>query len=118
MQEEGEDKEKGGGDKLKALVSKYGKVALLSHFSIQGFAYVAIYSVVSGMDVDALLQQLPEAISSRVDPSAGAFAVTFVLVKATTPIRLLIDAFITPKLADVLQNTPLAGPLGLSKQTP
>jgi len=28
MQEEGEDKEKGGGDKLKALVSKYGKVSL------------------------------------------------------------------------------------------
>lgn len=68
------------------------------------------------MDVDSLLQQLPDAISSRVDPNAGAFAVTFVLVKATTPIRLVIDAFITPKLANVLQDTPLAGPLGLSKE--
>ena len=38
---------------------------------------------------------------------------TFILVKATMPARLLMDAAITPKLADVLSNTPLAGPLGL-----
>ena len=28
--------------------------------------------------------------------------------------RLLLDAIVTPKLANVLQKTPLAGPLGLT----
>ena len=32
--------------------------------------------------------------------------------------RLLLDAIVTPKLANVLQKTPLAGPLGLTLADP
>jgi hypothetical protein len=42
-------------------------------------------------------------------PSAGAFAVAFVLVKLTGPFRLMIDVAIAPTLAAYLRNTSLAG---------
>ena len=112
MQEEGGKNE--GADKLQQLVAKYGRVALLSHVAIQGLAFAVVYPLVqSAGDIGQLTQQLPEFLSARIDPTAGALAVTFILVKATMPARLLMDAAITPKLADVLSNTPLAGPLGL-----
>ena len=112
MQEEGGKKE--GADKLQQLVAKYGRVALLSHVAIQGLAFAVVYPLVqSAGDIGQLTRQLPEFLSARIDPTAGALAVTFILVKATMPARLLMDAAITPKLADVLSNTPLAGPLGL-----
>jgi hypothetical protein len=57
-----------------------------------------------------------QGIDEQADSSAGAFAVTFILVKTTMPVRLLIDAAITPKLAQKLEGTPLAGPLGLGKE--
>ena len=112
----GTNKEEGGG-KLKELVAKYGRVALLSHLTIQGLAYAVVYTLVTSLgDSAQLIQQLPEALSSKIDPSAGTLAVTFVLVKTTMPARLLIDAAITPKLAVALAGTPFAGPLGLSKK--
>ena len=112
MQEEGGKKE--GAHKLQQLVAKYGRVALLSHVAIQGLAFALVYPLVqSAGDIGQLTRQLPEFLSARIDPTAGALAVTFILVKATMPARLLMDAAITPKLADVLSNTPLAGPLGL-----
>jgi hypothetical protein len=51
-------------------------------------------------------------------PSAGAFAVAFVLTKITGPIRLMIDIAITPTLAGYLRHTWLAGnSLATARQT-
>jgi hypothetical protein len=59
--------------------------------------------------MNTFLQLLPETIASHVDPSAGAFAIAFVLVKLTGPLRLMIDLAITPILARYLRRTWLAG---------
>lgn len=65
--------------------------------------------------MDEIIRMLPESIASHLDPSLGAFAVAFVLVKLTGPFRLMIDVAIAPTLAAYLRNTSLAGPLGLRK---
>jgi hypothetical protein len=38
---------------------------------------------IKSMDMTRFLALLPEAVASHVDPSAGAFAIAFVLVKLT-----------------------------------
>ena len=44
-------------------------------------------------------------MASHIDPSAGAFAIAFILVKLTGPGRMLIDIALAPILAGYLQLT-------------
>mmetsp|Transcript_23614 Transcript_23614/g.76903 ORF Transcript_23614/g.76903 Transcript_23614/m.76903 type:complete len:306 (-) Transcript_23614:97-1014(-) len=104
-------------DKFKRLMQEYGKVVLLSHSTIWGLSLMGTYAFIQSMDLTAFIELLPKSIASHVDPSAGAFAIAFVLVKLTGPARLMIDFAITPTLAGFLRQTWLAGPLGLKKFT-
>eukprot|EP00961_Rhodomonas_salina_P094947 1277603-Rhodomonas_salina.1 len=49
---------------------------------------------------------------------AGAFAIAFVLVKLTGPVRLMFDIAITPTLAGYLRGTWLAGPRPSAPRSP
>ena len=97
------------------LAKDYGKVVLLSHSTIWAGSLVATWLAVKSMDMTHFLGMLPDAISSHIDPSAGAFAIAFVVVKLTGPMRLMVDIAITPMLARYLRHTWLCGPLGLQQ---
>jgi len=92
-------------------------VVLLSHSVIWTASLAATYAALLSMDLSQFIALLPESIASHVDPSAGAFAIAFVLVKLTGPVRLMFDVAITPTLAGYLRGTWLAGPLGLRKKS-
>lgn len=97
-------------------MKEYGKVVLLSHSVIWVGSLAATWAALNSMDLSSAIALLPESIASHVDPSAGAFAIAFVLVKLTGPVRLMFDIAITPTLAGYLRGTWLAGPLGLRKK--
>ena len=97
------------------LAKDYGKVVLLSHCTIWAGSLVATWLAIKSMDMTKFLGMLPDTIASHIDPSAGAFAIAFVVVKLTGPMRLMLDLAITPMLARYLRHTWLAGPLGLQQ---
>lgn len=97
------------------LAKDYGKVVLLSHSTIWAGSLVATWLAVKSMDMTHFLGMLPDAISSHIDHSAGAFGIAFVVVKLTGPMRLMVDIAITPMLARYLRRTWLCGPLGLQQ---
>eukprot|EP00802_Teleaulax_amphioxeia_P009801 Tamp_09823.p1 GENE.Tamp_09823~~Tamp_09823.p1 ORF type:complete len:395 (-),score=50.33 Tamp_09823:771-1955(-) len=110
----------GGGEltlkeRFKVMAQDYGKVIMVSHSTIWAGSLLGAWLVIKSHqdDMTAFLQLLPESIASHIDPSAGAFAIAFVLIKLTGPFRLMIDIAITPMLAKYLRRTWLAGPLGL-----
>jgi len=47
------------------------QVALLSHLTIQGLAYLVVYNMLKTTDLQIVLQQLPAAVSSRVSTNAA-----------------------------------------------
>jgi hypothetical protein len=47
-------------------------VALLSHLTIQGLAYLVVYNMLKTTDLQIVLQQLPAAVSSRVSTNSVA----------------------------------------------
>ncbi|KAJ1488093.1 hypothetical protein T484DRAFT_1940001 [Baffinella frigidus] len=109
--------EEGGGmtikERMKNMVSEYGKIVIVSHTTIWALSLIGIYAWLSTMDISIILNQLPASIASKIDPSAGAFAIAFILVKISGPPRMLIDIALAPILAGYLRGTWLAGPLGL-----
>mmetsp|Transcript_105718 Transcript_105718/g.170132 ORF Transcript_105718/g.170132 Transcript_105718/m.170132 type:complete len:335 (+) Transcript_105718:14-1018(+) len=112
--------EKASGDltlkqRFSMLAKDYGKVVLLSHSTIWAGSLVATWLAIKSMDMTKFLGMLPDTIASHIDPSAGAFAIAFVVVKLTGPMRLMVDLAITPMLARYLRHTWLAGPLGLQQ---
>lgn len=107
-----EEKQQGN---LGGLIQMYGKVAMLSHVSIQVVFLGIIYTALNGIGVSTVLETLPDGIKSLIDPSAGTLAISFILVKLTMPVRLALDAAVVPTLANALKDTPLSGPLGLNK---
>ena len=48
------------------------QVALLSHLTIQGLAYLVVYNMLKTTDLQIVLQQLPAAVSSRVSTNSVA----------------------------------------------
>ncbi|KAJ1485029.1 hypothetical protein T484DRAFT_1946373 [Baffinella frigidus] len=115
----------GAGEQLKVLLAEYGKVGLLVHFSIQLSVLAVVYTAIStagdpAATLASLLALLPQglgdAVASKIDPSAGTFAVAFVLTKASAPVRIAMDLAVTPIVADALRNTAVAGILGLKPE--
>ena len=59
---------------------------------------------------------MAEAVAAKIDPSAGAFAIAYVLSKVAAPARIAADIAVTPVVAKALRETPLAGVLGLKPE--
>jgi hypothetical protein len=55
----------------------------LSHSTIWAGSLLATWLAIKSMDMTHFLSLLPAGVASHVDPSAGAFAIAFVLVKLT-----------------------------------
>ena len=89
--------------RFQQMAKDYGKVILLSHSTIWAASLAGTWMALKSMDMTHFMALLPTAISSHVDPSAGAFAIAFVVVKLTGPGRLMIDLAITPVLARYLR---------------
>jgi len=98
---------------MQQLAKEYSRVAVLSHFTNLAVFFAVIYSVLMTMDMQAVINMLPEFVATRIDPNGGAVAVSYIIVKALSPVRLLLDVALIPKLAEALRPTPLAGFFGL-----
>lgn len=60
-----------------------GWLAQLSHSTIWAGSLLVTWLAIKSMDMTRFLSLLPAGVASHVDPSAGAFAIAFVLVKLT-----------------------------------
>ena len=93
--------------RFKTLVRKYGPIAVVFHLSVYGTTLMGFYKAVewklvsAGDAVDMArwvgLDRFMDL--EKVNPSAGNLAVAWVLAKFTEPVRWILTAMCTPRIA-------------------
>ena len=86
---------------IKTLLSEYGVIALLFHFTVWVISLASVYTVLStGLDIDSLL---PDWIMSDDGTAAagvaGRAAVTVGVVEAIGPARIALTVAATPSVS-------------------
>ena len=91
---------------IKQMLSEYGLIALLFHFTVWVASLTTVYTVLS-LGPDAL-SFLDEALGNEgggnMAGAAGRFAATLALVEAIGPARLALTVAATPKVSQVLRE--------------
>lgn len=89
-----------------ALVARYGKVAIITYFSIFFSVLFGFWlAILSGADLAAGLSSLgldTRSASSR----SGTFVVAYGFTKLTQPIRIAATVILTPLIARLVGRTP------------
>lgn len=95
------EEEEGGEMSIKELLTEYGVIALLFHFTVWTTCLVSVYSILSfGVDIDSLLPDWARASDGEggaaAAGAAGKIAATLGLVEAIGPARLALTVAATP----------------------
>ena len=87
---------------IKELLSRYGVIALLFHFSVWVTCLTSVFALLSfGLDIDALLPDwlLPEDAAAGAG-FAGRAAATLAVVEGIGPARMALTVAATPKVSE------------------
>ena len=91
---------------IKELLSQYGVIALLFHFTVWITCLASVFALLSfGLDVDSLLPDWltsggAEEGASAAAGAAGRAAATLAVVEAIGPARLALTVAATPKVSE------------------
>ncbi len=80
-------------DKLKALLARYGRLALITYFTVFALVFVGFYvAIAAGVQ--------PEGVGAGMGTVGGAYLAT----KLTQPIRIGATLFLTPIIDALLRR--------------
>lgn len=89
-----------------ALVARYGKVAIITYFSIFFSVLFGFWlAIISGADLAAGLSRLGLDTSSATSRS-GTFVVAYGFTKLTQPLRIAATVLLTPLIARFVGRAP------------
>lgn len=95
-----------GKEKIKTLISKYGKIALYTHISLSLMFFGGVYFLVSrGFDWKKAVNKLGiDTSSPKWSSGASNLAVAYVIYKTTMPVRIGVTLSLVPLIAKVIRR--------------
>jgi hypothetical protein len=93
-------------ERIKELVSKYGKLGIYTHITLSLLFYGGFYFMVSrGFDWKKYLNKMGiDTSSSKWSTNAGNAAAAYVIYKTTMPARIGITVGVVPIVARILKR--------------
>lgn len=93
------EKKTGPLDRLRNLISKYGKCAIVVYFGGYIVSFGTIYVLVaSGLDIASLVNKIYPLDFTQKSQYGANIAVTYAINKMLTPLRIALAVYITPKI--------------------
>ncbi|RME28435.1 MAG: DUF1279 domain-containing protein [Deltaproteobacteria bacterium] len=98
------------------LVARYGKVAIVTYFSLFFGALFGFWAAVSaGLDLASGLERLG-LDASQAASGSGSMVVAYALTKLTQPLRIGLTLVATPVIARLIGREP--SPVGAGESAP
>ncbi len=85
------------GERLKALLPEYGKIAVAVYFTIFGLVFLGFWiAIKAGVDAESTAGK------------AGTLAAAYGATKLSQPLRILATLLLTPPIARLIRRTHVA----------
>jgi len=91
-------------EKIKQFIAQYGKLGLYTHIGLSiGFFGLTYYLISRGIDVNHYLKKLNVDLSNKISPTTSHIALTYIIYKATMPMRIPVTIAVVPIVAKIMK---------------
>ena len=90
-------------EKLREVYSKYGKIGIITYFSISTTSFLTLYALLrNGVDLAAIAERF--GLDPKRFHSGGALIVALGINKILFPVRIGLTMYVTPKVYRILRK--------------
>jgi hypothetical protein len=87
-------------EKLKELITRYGKLTIGTHIFLSFSFYIGTYLLLSkGVDMNHYLKKINLDISNKTTKTTSNMLAAYIIYKVTMPIRIPVTMVVVPFLA-------------------